>query len=1050
MSPARAEWLRSPHLARAEGGPEALATFRRLPEAEQREVVRFGDVLAETSLALAQAYALRAPRARARMDRDRFALWGKLVVDIASGALANREAAVAFLRLDPVAIASCPRPLLERWLDLAGSVQALSRKLAALFLEGSGAVLPGLRENARARLEQWAEAGMRLASGSGWRGEFLAAAFYSSGAAVLPVLSGEEIRRWTALGAAVQIGRELGQGFFQRLPEGVAALSAAERAIVFDLCAAAVPRAPRAAASLFAGLPPELARIDSSERLPLLRALASAAVDAEAVLGLVPLLDAIVRSIPEGARRAVLERVAESGAGLPLCVVPLLRSLPRALEHVGAHRLPRWIERGEAIAEANPDAGRAYFALESRTALRFLHENSAAVHLEEIQAVLRSYARMLSGQSLTLRGGDGVSMRAFLDRESLECTSLALPDNVDFFDSWEDNFAILKLATAGGVGRLLYGTYQLSLARVCARLPPPLASVLAALVKGDALADLLEAVPDADPLIPLFAACEGARIDFRLRRSYRGHAAELARIGARLARRVPRARRSAELVLFLIGAGVSPVELSTEELPAELVGAVTDALRSPEATVDDALAVAIQIRERLADSIAISGFGPATSYEELLFEKVTGNAVLDPEPDGGDEPGRQLRPTDVLDLEPKAVEESEEEGPGTPLSADELKRLLEAGVVLKVGRSAEAVESAGIFARDLRLLSRGRDEGEDDEPVNDGARRGRRVVGDSAGFDYDEWDYQIRDYRNRWCHLDEVHLGGDAGEFFQDTLSRYADLLPEVRRQFQRLRPERYLKVRGLEDGEDFDLNAVVEARVEVRARRSPSPRLYVARRAEERDVATLFLLDMSASTDEPLQPKSAESADRSPAARGPQGRERRIIDVTKEALVIMAEALEELGDRYAIYGFSGQGRDNVEFYLVKQFQEGLTGRVRGRIGAIEPRRSTRMGTALRHARAKMANLASRSKHIFLLSDGFPQDFDYGSDRRSNTYGIQDTMIALQECQAAGITPFCITVDKTGHDYLRQMCETSRYLVIDDVASLPTELPKIYERWVRA
>ena len=503
-------------------------------------------------------------------------------------------------------------------------------------------------------------------------------------------------------------------------------------------------------------------------------------------------------------------------------------------------------------------------------------------------------------------------------------------------------------------------------------------------------------------------------------------------------------------MLVLIGAGVSPIELSTDELPAELVGAVTDALRSPEATVDDALAVAIQIRERLADSIAISGFGPATSYEELLFEKLTGNAVLDPEPDGGDEPGRQLRPTDVLDLEPKAVEESEEEGPGTPLSADELKRLLEAGVVLKVGRSAEAVESAGIFARDLRLLSRGRDEGEDDEPVNDGARRGRRGVGDSAGFDYDEWDYQIRDYRNRWCHLDEVHLGGDAGEFFQDTLSRYADLLPEVRRQFQRLRPERYLKVRGLEDGEDFDLNAVVEARVEVRARRSPSPRLYVARRAEERDVATLFLLDMSASTDEPLQPKSAESADRSPAARGPQGRERRIIDVTKEALVIMAEALEELGDRYAIYGFSGQGRDNVEFYLVKQFQEGLTGRVRGRIGAIEPRRSTRMGTALRHARTKMANLASRSKHIFLLSDGFPQDFDYGSDRRSNTYGIQDTMIALQECQAAGITPFCITVDKTGHDYLRQMCETSRYLVIDDVSSLPTELPKIYERWVRA
>ncbi|MGH7898729.1 MAG: nitric oxide reductase activation protein NorD [Candidatus Binatia bacterium] len=162
-----------------------------------------------------------------------------------------------------------------------------------------------------------------------------------------------------------------------------------------------------------------------------------------------------------------------------------------------------------------------------------------------------------------------------------------------------------------------------------------------------------------------------------------------------------------------------------------------------------------------------------------------------------------------------------------------------------------------------------------------------------------------------------------------------------------------------------------------------------------------------------------------------------------------MAQALEELGDRYAIYGFSGQGRDNVEFYTVKHFNEGLNPGVRGRIGEIAPKRSTRMGTALRHALTKLENVTSRSKHIFLLSDGFPQDFDYGADRRSNTYGIQDTMKALQECQAASVTPFCITVDKTGHDYLRQMCETSRYLVIEDVSALPSELPKIYERWVR-
>jgi nitric oxide reductase NorD protein len=162
-----------------------------------------------------------------------------------------------------------------------------------------------------------------------------------------------------------------------------------------------------------------------------------------------------------------------------------------------------------------------------------------------------------------------------------------------------------------------------------------------------------------------------------------------------------------------------------------------------------------------------------------------------------------------------------------------------------------------------------------------------------------------------------------------------------------------------------------------------------------------------------------------------------------------MVEALEEIGDAYAIYGFSGHGRDNVEVYKVKSFAESLSSSVKGRLGSIEPKRSTRMGTALRHAIEKLAAVSSRSKHLFLLSDGFPQDFDYGQDRRSNVYGIRDTAAALREVEAAGITPFCITVDKAGHDYLRQMCDESRYMVIEDITALPRELPKIYQRVVR-
>jgi nitric oxide reductase NorD protein len=108
------------------------------------------------------------------------------------------------------------------------------------------------------------------------------------------------------------------------------------------------------------------------------------------------------------------------------------------------------------------------------------------------------------------------------------------------------------------------------------------------------------------------------------------------------------------------------------------------------------------------------------------------------------------------------------------------------------------------------------------------------------------------------------------------------------------------------------------------------------------------------------------------------------------------------------------------------------------------------MGTAIRHATALMRDLPAPAQHLVLLSDGFPQDLDYGDDRQSHVYGIRDTATALRETQAAGIRPFCITVDLAGHDYLREMCDPNTYVVIERVADLPRELPRIYQRLVRA
>lgn len=299
---------------------------------------------------------------------------------------------------------------------------------------------------------------------------------------------------------------------------------------------------------------------------------------------------------------------------------------------------------------------------------------------------------------------------------------------------------------------------------------------------------------------------------------------------------------------------------------------------------------------------------------------------------------------------------------------------------------------------------------------------------------YDEWDYEIEDYRPHWCEVREIPLLGDGGAFFSHTLTTYADLVADIKQEFQKLRLRMQQQVKGLEDGEEIDLNAMVAAYADRRSGVSPSLKIYSARQLIERDVAVLFLLDLSASTAVRL-PTSKEE--------GP-----RVIDLIKEAVALLAVALEEIGDAYAIYGFSSSGRRDVEVYPVKTFKESLIGETQGRIGALTPRGSTRMGAAVRHATRRLKGVSSRSRLLVVLSDGYPEDEEYGKPVVPPMYGLRDTLVALREAERGGITSFFLTVDKGGHDYLREMCPSSRYMVIEDVRVLPMELPKIYRRHI--
>lgn len=1049
----RALWLEGHLLGDAEGRA-AHEEARSLGPPVHAELLAWGDRLALLSPLLAQSYYRRAASVRQAFDRDGFEAWAALGEALAAEEPVCREGALAYFTI-PADGFRAGAATAREWCRLGRRVVAVSAKLGALFFKTTGALLG--RPDAFELLAPWTAVAIELHQQHGWQGEFLAQAYLAAAPAAPEILKPEAYRLWAGTGAALYPSiRE--KDFFARLPRALRAWTAEQQATFFRTALALARTAPRSAHALYRDLPRSLRRLSPAVREKALAVLLAASRrSAEPVGELVPILGALLGQVPRASREAAVAHVEDLGRRHPEAIVPALRSLPRVYEEAGEEQIAAWFETGASVARDNPDAGLAYFALESRTSLKVLAASSTAAALEECQGLLRKVIQMLSGAPVSIRGVDAPTLRPPLEEFPAE-NEVALPYRIGWYTTHEENLRVYRFLAATLAGRRDFGTYEFR---------PSDSASDAAIPAGHALWRHIAESPDADLLEELFLLAEGRRVHARLCRLYRGMAADAEWVAAGLLERSGRERAGsrAERIDCLFAVTLLPeLPALPEWLPARvalLVRRLTLPLAAESATVADSMRVAELLAGALARSEAMSVRAePGT--DALVLDESTAGALFDPYLDdegGAFEPaaeprerGEGARAGDLLQGRKIEVDGEAEDGPGgsRPLSADELRRLLDAGGALRVapGEGADA-ESVGLYVTDLigkvpasdldrlrRML------GNPEETAQRAPKRWLDGPRDGATFAYDEWDYHIGDYRSRWCLLREIGLEGDSGEFFNQALSEYARLIPEVRRQFQQIRPEMYRVVRGLEDGEDFDLNAAVDARVDLRAGRAPTSKLYVARKREERDVATLFLVDMSASTDEPL------IADGGAQARA--GRARRIIDVTKETLVVMAAALEEIGDAYAIYGFSGHGRENVEVYRVKSFAESLTVTVKGRLGAIEPKRSTRMGTALRHGVEKLAAVSSRSKHLFLLSDGFPQDYDYGQDRRSNVYGIRDTAVALREAESAGVTPFCITVDKAGHDYLRQMCDESRYMVIEDIAALPGELPKIYQRIVRA
>ncbi|MFV2060342.1 MAG: nitric oxide reductase activation protein NorD [Gammaproteobacteria bacterium] len=288
---------------------------------------------------------------------------------------------------------------------------------------------------------------------------------------------------------------------------------------------------------------------------------------------------------------------------------------------------------------------------------------------------------------------------------------------------------------------------------------------------------------------------------------------------------------------------------------------------------------------------------------------------------------------------------------------------------------------------------------------------------EEGAFLYNEWDFLRQHYRKNWCAVREKTIKPVYDDFVVQTKKKYSGLIKHLRKIFEAMRDEDRLLKRQV-NGDGIDIDALVEALADSMDGSEMTDRLYTRMHRTERNIAVVFMVDMSGST------------------KG------WINDAERESLIMLAETLETLGDRYAIYGFSGIARKRCEIYKIKEFDEPYNDEIQARISGIEPQDYTRMGFAIRHLSKILNEVEAKTRILITLSDGKPDDYD----NYRGEYGIEDTRRALIESKRDGIHPYCITIDTEAKDYLPYMYGAAAYTVIDDVKKLPLKVTDIYRR----
>ena len=751
----------------------------------------------------------------------------------------------------------------------------------------------------------------------------------------------------------------------------------------------------------------------------------------------------LLRAVPnEGWRLKILQYgalVAERDAETALAY---LRRAPELVSVIGESagataRFEAWFTAGMEVLTYSVEGARAYFALESQKALTSVEAALSGVPLRQVARTVKLFVQGLCGTDLTIQAlpdslGQETTARATVSQDG---RTISLPVLLRRYPTAEENTRLYLVMAAHEAGHVEFGTYRLTL--------EPFADLVLALrqkygrvnqAAPDTLAALFRLYPHPGLIQDLWMLVEDARVEFLLQREYPGLQRDLQQFAreAVTTRSLTHGLTVKELVvdqlLQLSTAASQPVAIH-EAIKDEIaiLWPMCQAVLAPTATAENAVRVAHALYVRLEELLAPKGAMIQADYADDASEE------LGVGPSASEQTGEDYRPVTnwvyrgAMNPEFIRQQDQDERASDDQKQSEDIDRMASAGGAQESSAQGQRNREGTRTATKSDSLAGGRQlpshveellalKVEQPTPV-DHAGPGDRAVR------YPEWDRGIDDYRLNWCRVVERAEEEGSGDIVGATLSAHGSEVSALRRIFESLRPPGLRRVPGQADGDELDVDAAVRMCAERAAGVDLSDRIYVRRERKERDVAAAFLVDVSGSTSRQLDSG------------------RRVIDLEKEGLVLLCEALKAVGDQYALYGYSGQGRGQVDFLVIKDFDDQLGGKAAHRLGGLAPMRQNRDGAAIRHATAKLLAREARTRLLVLISDGRPLDDGYKDE-----YSLEDTKASLREARQRGVHPFCITIDREADGYVRRMYGDVQFTVIDHLEALPMRLPRIYQR----